>query len=249
MGADIVTAEGQSLGNALSFGGPYVGLFATRDKFIRQMPGRLTGQTVDVDGTRGWVLTLSTREQHIRREKATSNICTNSGLCALAFTIHLTLLGEAGLDASSRRSTTPPRSRLADRLAALTGVKLLNEAFFNEFTLRAAEAGGGGRRGAGRSAASSAACRCRASIPTRRRRRTCCWSRRPRPTRDADIDAYAAALKEVPEMTARSRITGHLHRQPRAADRGAADLRAGAGGPQRRRSAGAARSTRIASAA
>ncbi|MBK8160519.1 MAG: aminomethyl-transferring glycine dehydrogenase subunit GcvPA [Rhodospirillaceae bacterium] len=134
MGADIVVAEGQSIGNPLGFGGPYVGLFAVRDKFVRQMPGRVTGQTVDVDGRRGWVLTLSTREQHIRREKATSNICTNSGLCALAFTIHMTLLGEAGLNqlATLNHATA---SNLADRLSAIPGVKLLNESFFNEFTL------------------------------------------------------------------------------------------------------------------
>jgi glycine dehydrogenase subunit 1 len=134
MGADIVVAEGQSIGNPLGFGGPYVGLFAVRDKFVRQMPGRVTGQTIDVDGRRGWVLTLSTREQHIRREKATSNICTNSGLCALAFTIHMTLLGEAGLNQLATLNHAVA-SNLADRLAALPGVKLLNESFFNEFTL------------------------------------------------------------------------------------------------------------------
>jgi glycine dehydrogenase subunit 1 len=135
MGADIVVCEGQSIGNGLGFGGPYVGLFATRDKYVRQMPGRLVGETVDADGKRGFVLTLSTREQHIRREKATSNICTNAGLCALAFTVHLTLLGEAGFRRLAELNHAKA-SELADRLSALPGVKLLNESFFNEFTLR-----------------------------------------------------------------------------------------------------------------
>ncbi len=135
MGADIVAAEGQSLGNPLTFGGPHVGLFATREKFVRQMPGRLAGQTVDVEGRRGWVLTLSTREQHIRREKATSNICTNSGLCALAFTIHMALLGEAGFTRLAELNHAAAVG-LADRLAALPGVSVVNDTFFNEFTLR-----------------------------------------------------------------------------------------------------------------
>jgi glycine dehydrogenase subunit 1 len=135
MGADIVAGEGQSLGNALSFGGPYLGLLASRDKFVRQMPGRLVGQTVAADGKRGWVLTLSTREQHIRRERATSNICTNSGLCALAFTIHLALLGEAGLTRLARLNHAATVA-LAERLEDIPGVRLVNRAFFNEFTLR-----------------------------------------------------------------------------------------------------------------
>jgi glycine dehydrogenase subunit 1 len=135
MGADIVAAEGQSIGNALNFGGPHVGLFAAREQHVRQMPGRLVGQTEDSDGRRGWVLTLSTREQHIRREKATSNICTNSGLCALAFTIHLALLGETGLTRLARLNHASACD-LADRLAALPGVSLVNESFFNEFTVR-----------------------------------------------------------------------------------------------------------------
>jgi glycine dehydrogenase subunit 1 len=134
-GADIVVGEGQSIGNALSFGGPYVGLFATRQKFVRQMPGRLCGQTVDAEDRRGFVLTLSTREQHIRRDKATSNICTNSGLCALAFTIHMTLLGETGLSRLARINHANA-VRLAESLSALPGVTLLNNSFFNEFTLR-----------------------------------------------------------------------------------------------------------------
>jgi glycine dehydrogenase subunit 1 len=135
MGADIVAAEGQSLGNALNFGGPHVGLFATRDKFVRQMPGRLVGETIDADGRCGWVLTLSTREQHIRREKATSNICTNSGLCALAFTIHLALLGEAGLTRLACLNHAAAVA-LAERLERIPGVRLVNRAFFNEFAVR-----------------------------------------------------------------------------------------------------------------
>ncbi|GAA4251792.1 aminomethyl-transferring glycine dehydrogenase subunit GcvPA [Azospirillum formosense] len=135
MGADIVAAEGQSLGNALNFGGPYVGLFAVKEKLVRQMPGRLCGQTVDADGRRGFVLTLSTREQHIRREKATSNICTNSGLCALAFSIHLSLLGEEGFTRLAEINHAKA-VQLADKLAAVKGVEIVNGSFFNEFTVK-----------------------------------------------------------------------------------------------------------------
>jgi glycine dehydrogenase subunit 1 len=134
MGADIVVGEGQSIGNPLSFGGPYVGLFACRAKYLRQMPGRLCGETVDAAGRRGFVLTLSTREQHIRRDKATSNICTNSGLCCLAFTIHMTLLGETGLRRLARLNHAHA-VRLADQLSGLPGVRVLNHHFFNEFTI------------------------------------------------------------------------------------------------------------------
>ncbi|MCL4673968.1 MAG: aminomethyl-transferring glycine dehydrogenase subunit GcvPA [Sphingomonadaceae bacterium] len=135
LGADIVVGEGQSIGVGLQFGGPYLGLFAVRDKkHVRQMPGRLCGETADAEGKRGFVLTLSTREQHIRREKATSNICTNSGLCALAFSVHLSLLGEKGL-----RQLAAENHRLAcltaDRLAKVPGVSVLNANFFNEFTV------------------------------------------------------------------------------------------------------------------
>ena len=134
MDADIVVGEGQSIGVGLQFGGPYVGLFGCKEKYVRQMPGRLCGETVDATGRRGFVLTLSTREQHIRREKATSNICTNSGLCALAFSIHMTLLGESGL-----RKLAGVNHALAvtaaDRLAAVPGVSIVNDGFFNEFTL------------------------------------------------------------------------------------------------------------------
>jgi glycine dehydrogenase subunit 1 len=135
MGADIVVGEGQSIGVGLQFGGPYVGLFACKEKFVRQMPGRLCGETVDAEGKRGFVLTLSTREQHIRREKATSNICTNSGLCALAFSIHMTLLGEKGLRGLAELNHAGAVAA-AERLAKVPGVELVNSAFFNEFTLK-----------------------------------------------------------------------------------------------------------------
>jgi glycine dehydrogenase subunit 1 len=135
MGADIAVAEGQSIGNGLNFGGPYVGLFACREKLVRQMPGRLCGETVDAEGRRGFVLTLSTREQHIRREKATSNICTNSGLCALAFTIHLSLLGERGLRELAALNHSKARE-LRDALAAVPGVEVLTPRFFNELAVR-----------------------------------------------------------------------------------------------------------------
>jgi len=135
LGADIVVAEGQSIGNALNFGGPYVGLMATHKEFVRQMPGRLCGETVDADGNRGFVLTLSTREQHIRREKATSNICTNSGLCALAFSIHMGLLGEAGFVKLARLNHARACA-LAAALVKVPGVELVTHTFFNEMTIR-----------------------------------------------------------------------------------------------------------------
>jgi len=135
MGADIVVGEGQSLGVGLHYGGPYVGLFATKTEYLRQTPGRIAGQTNDLEGNRGWVLTLNAREQHIRREKATSNICTNSGLCALAFSIHLSLLGEKGLRRLAALNHEAAIST-ADQLSKISGIEVLNESFFSEFTVR-----------------------------------------------------------------------------------------------------------------
>lgn len=135
MGADIVVGEGLSFTAGLSFGGPGVGLFATLKKHMRNLPGRIVGQTKDVDGKRGFVLTLSTREQHIRREKATSNICTNSGLMATAFSINMTMLGEKGyhnLAKLNHKMTV----LLAEKLSAVKGVEVLNQNFFNEFTVK-----------------------------------------------------------------------------------------------------------------
>jgi glycine dehydrogenase subunit 1 len=132
--ADIVCGEAQSVGVNMSYGGPHLGFFACKKAFIRQMPGRLCGETVDADGKRSFVLTLSTREQHIRREKATSNICTNQGLMALAFTVHMSLLGEIGFKQLARINHQKA-CRLADALSGIKGIKILNKTFFNEFTM------------------------------------------------------------------------------------------------------------------
>lgn len=134
-GADIVVGEGQAFGNPMNYGGPGVGFFASRTKYMRQMPGRLVGQTVDKNGRRGYVLTLSTREQHIRREKATSNICSNQSLCALSAAVHLSLLGKGGL-----KKVAILNLRLADyakvKLSAIKGCSLrFNSPIFNEFVL------------------------------------------------------------------------------------------------------------------
>jgi glycine dehydrogenase subunit 1 len=133
--ADIVAMEAQSFGLPPSYGGPFVGVIASREKFVRQMPGRLAGQTTDLEGRRGFVLTLATREQHIRREKATSNICTNQALCALAATVHLTLLGKEGLREMAQQNLSKARFALAE-LTKIPGVRRTFAApFFNEFTL------------------------------------------------------------------------------------------------------------------
>jgi glycine dehydrogenase subunit 1 len=136
-GADIAVAEGQCLGNPMSYGGPNLGILACREAFVRKMPGRLVGQTVDQDGRRCWVLTLQTREQHIRREKATSNICTNQGLMALKATVYLAALGPQGLRETAELCVRKAHYA-AERLSHLTGTSLrFARPFFKEFTLQA----------------------------------------------------------------------------------------------------------------
>jgi len=133
-GADIVVGEGQSLGNPVSFGGPFLGLFATKNAFVRKMPGRLVGQTADTRGERGYVLTLATREQHIRREKATSNICTNQSLCALRGSIYLSVLGKRGF-----RDVALMNMRMAhharEKITSLPGFHACEAPVFNEFVV------------------------------------------------------------------------------------------------------------------
>ena len=201
MGADIVVGEGQAIGVGLQFGGPYLGLFAVRDpKHVRQMPGRLCGETVDAEGKRGFVLTLSTREQHIRREKATSNICTNSGLCALAFSIHLTLLGEKGL-----RALAAENHRLACHRRRQAGAGA-RRAVLNDELLQRVHRSCSATRGRWSATwprrAFSPGFRSGGSIPTAPGCGNGLFVAVTETVTEEDIEALASALKEEPGMNA-----------------------------------------------
>lgn len=186
--ADIVAGEAQSIGVPMSFGGPHLGFFACKQVYLRQMPGRLCGETVDKDGKRSFVLTLNTREQHIRREKATSNICTNQGLCALAFTVHMSLLGENGFKKLARINHEKA-CKLADALVKVPGVALLNKHFFNEFVVKLPKnAGEVVKKLAGKGIVAGFACD-----------EVLLLVAATEMTTDDDIEKFAVALREVLE--------------------------------------------------
>ena len=192
-GADIVVGDGQGLGVPLSYGGPYLGVFAAKQEFVRRMPGRLVGATVDVDGRRGFALTLQTREQHIRRAKATSNICTNVALCALMATVYLAILGKRGLVQAGELSMAKAHYA-AQRLAGVPGVSLRFAApFFKEFTLRLPKS-------PERVVARLARHRILAGVPLKpfdRRLKDCLLVAVTEKRTREEIDAYAAALGEA----------------------------------------------------
>ena len=196
LGADIAVGEGQPLGIPMSYGGPHLGIFACREALVRQMPGRIAGQTVDADGTRGFVNTLQTREQHIRREKATSNICTNEALAAIHAAVYLSLLGPEGLRAAARAGVTRAHS-LAKRLGAIPGCAVANDGpFFDRFTLRS-ELGGWDLRLALLERGIQVEASASHYVDGKRRGRDVVMIQCTELTTDADADALVDAVAEI----------------------------------------------------